>query len=509
VRPPLAPEDTKVRRWVLITATLGYALVILDVTAMNVVAPVIQRELDAPISLAQWVISAYTLFLAALLLLGGSLADRYGRRFILGTGGALFAAGSLGAALSPEAVPLIVSRAVQGTGSALMVPAGLGLIAAHYPALERGRAIGLWSGISGLVAVLGPLLGGILSDVASWRWLFLLYVPAGLLLVLLTILALPRAPVPLERRPLDLLGTALVTAGLFALVYALIRAGVQDLGDPLVLLGFALGAVLLVAFLFVENRSTMPIVKLGWFRDQDHAGAHLVTFLAFFALGAGMLFVPMRLLAIEDWRPAWAGAAMLPTLIMIGLFAPRFGSLMTRTGAKPLVIGGCLVAAAGYIVLAFAPVGVSYFAGLLWGLVLVGLGMAMLMAPLTVLVLATVEEPETARSAGLNNAFSRLGALFAIALAGLVALGAQGPVIAQGLDELGLDEEDQEAVWQARKDLAHAEPPDGLDDEETQEVTRLYQQGFLAGYRAVQGLMAAAAALGAVIAALLLSRKTG
>ncbi len=493
----------------LAVATLGYGLVILDVTAMNVVAPVIQRQMDAPVSLVQWVINAYTLFLASLLMLGGALADRYGRRRLLATGALVFAAASLLAGFAPDANVLIVARGVQGFGSALLVPAGLGLLAAHYPPDERGKAIGLWGGLSGLAAVLGPLTGGFLADWVSWRALFFLYVPLAFVVFFVTLLRLPAAPRPPDPRPLDLPGALLVTLGLLGVVYALIRAGAAGWADALVVTGLVAGVVFLAAFFFVQHRKKQPMLELGLFRERDHSGAQLVTFLVYFALAAGMLFVPMRLMTVEGWSAGWAGAAMLPTLVMIALTAPRFGALLPHFGARTLVTAGALVAASGYFIMGVPGPGTSYFAGIFWGLTLVGLGMGMIISPLTTTVLSTVASGETARAAGLNNAISRVGALFAIALAGVVALAAQGPVIAQGLDEMDLDPDEETAAWEARDDLAHATPPDGLDDEEHAALERLYAQGFLQAYRVVQWVMAASAVVGAIAAWVVLSPQAG
>lgn len=493
----------------LAVATVGYALVILDVTAMNVVAPVIQQQLDAPVSLVQWVINSYTLFLAALLMLGGALADRYGRRRLLAIGAITFAGASLAAGLAPDATFLIIARGVQGFGSALLVPAGLGLLAAHYPPAERGKAIGLWGGLSGLAAILGPLMGGFVSDWYSWRGLFFLYVPLALIVFFVALLRLPAAPRPPDPRPLDLPGAAWVTLGLLGVTYALIRAGVAGWADPRVASALVVGVLLLAAFFYVQHRKEKPMLELSVFRDRDHSGAQLVTFLIYFALAAGMLFVPMRLMTVDGWSAGWAGVAMLPTLVMIGLLAPRFGALLPRYGARLLVTVGALVAAIGYFLMGLPGPETSYFTGIFWGLTLVGLGMAMIISPLTTTVLSTVASGETARAAGLNNAISRLGALFAIALAGVIALAAQGPVIAQGLAEMELDGDEEQAAWEARTDLAHATAPEGLEPHERDRLQELYAEGFLQAYRVVQWLMAAAALLGALAAWVVLSPRAG
>ncbi|MBW3583139.1 MAG: MFS transporter [Euryarchaeota archaeon] len=492
------------RRWTLVVTVLASSLVIIDVTAMNVIVPDIQADLGATIGEMQWVIAAYTLFLSSVMLTGGALADRYGRRRLLGLGTVLFATASLAAGLAPGAVSLIVARAFQGLGGALLVPGSLSLLGAAYSGEDRGRAIGVWSGASALMAVIGPVAGGILADLASWRWLFFINVPLGILILVPLILRVPESRDEESAGRLDLTGAALATSGLAGITFGLIHAGSAGWLDPVVLGAFVAGILILGAFITHEKHTAHPMLPLRLFRHRDFSLSNLLTFFVYAALAAGMFFIPMRLILLEGYRPAYAGLAMLPVVLMIGLLSPGMGTLSARYGRIQLIAGPILVAI-GYGLLVLPGMHPSYWTGHLPGLLAIGLGMGLVAAPVANVVLSSVPKRHVGLASGVNNAVSRVSALFAIALSGTIALGAFGHFLAPALDDIALEQEERETAWQERVDLADAEPPQALDPHEAGQVTMAYDRAFLFAYRVVQGTMGAFAATGAAIA-LFLSR---
>lgn len=485
-------------RWVLLVTVLGSGLVIIDVTAMNVIAPGIQADLGTSVAAVQWVIEAYTLFLASVMLVGGALADRYGRRKVFGIGATGFALASLACGLAPDAPTLIVARALQGLAGSLMVPGSLALIGAHFERAQRGHAIGIWSGMSGLTAVLGPVLGGVLSDIGSWRWIFYLNVPIALGLLIPLVLYVPESRRPRTNDRLDIPGAILATGGLGALTYGIIQAGIEGWADATTLTGLALGLIGLLAFVQRERTTAAPMLPLGLFRNRNFAGANILTLFVYFALAAGMFFVPMRLIFLDGYSPSAAGFAMVPVILLISLLSPRFGALTDRFGARMLLTLGPATAAAGFLVLAAQGANATYWTGHVWGLSLVGLGMAMVIAPLTTTVLGSVPDDDVGVASGVNNAVSRLGALLAIAISGLVALAVFTHWLGAGLAVSDLTPAEQDAAWALRHDLAAADPPPALDEQAARTTEALYDTSFLAAYRAVQATMGISALIGAV-----------
>src|SRR5579883_321132 len=297
--------------WVLVATILGSSMAFIDGTVVNVALPVLQADLNASAAQVQWVVEAYALFLSALILVGGSLGDHFGRRRIFALGIMLFAASSMLCGLSPNITVLIFARAVQGIGGALLVPGSLAIISASFDSKQRGQAIGTWSGFTSITSAIGPVLGGWLVQYASWRWVFFINVPVAVIVLTILFWRVPESYGEETSRRLDYPGALLATLGLGGIVFGLIQAGSTGFGDPEVLVALAVGAIALVAFLTVEARSRAPMVPLSLFRSPTFSGANLLTLLLYAGLGGALFFVPFNLIRVQGYTPTEAGAATL------------------------------------------------------------------------------------------------------------------------------------------------------------------------------------------------------
>lgn len=490
------------KRWVLAAAILGSSLAFVDGTVVNVALPAIQRGLDATVYQAQWVIESYALLLAALLLVGGALGDRLGRRRVFLLGVVIFAAASVACALSRTVQQLVAARAVQGVGAALLVPGSLALISATFPEQERGRAFGTWAGFSGVTSAIGPLLGGYLVDRFSWAWAFAVNVPLAAI-----VLAITWKHVPESRREgpppaLDLPGAVLGTLGLGGLVFFFIEAPARGWGAAPVLLALALGIAALVGFLFVERRRSAPMLPLSLLRRRSFAGANLLTLLLYAALGGGLFFLPLNLVQVQGLSATAAGAALLPFVLVMFVLSRWAGGLVDRRGARLPLVAGPLIAGAGFALLALPGTGASYWSGFLPGIAVLGLGMAIAVAPLTTTVMNSVEPQDAGIASGVNNAFSRVAGVLGIAVFGALMAAAFEPRLRAGL--AGLPADAVAAVWQQRDKLAAIEVPSAMGAQAADVVRDSVQQAFVRGYRWIMvasALLAlASAAVGAATA---------
>jgi EmrB/QacA subfamily drug resistance transporter len=412
--------DSTAGRWVLAVAVLGSGLAFLDGTVVNVALPDIGRDLDASTSDLQWILNGYLLTLASLILLGGSLGDRLGRRRIFVFGVGLFTAASLLCAIAPNAELLIFARLLQGIGGALLTPGSLAMIEASFRPGDRARAIGAWSGLGGVATALGPLLGGYLVDAVSWRAIFLINLPLGIFVMTMATRHVPETRDPTASGRLDLGGATLVGLGLAGTTYALIEAPGKGAG-PLILLAAIGGVVALVAFLLVERRSANPMMPLDIFSSRQFSAANLVTFVVYAALG-GVFFLLVAFLQISlGYSAIAAGAASLPVTVLMLLLSARSGALAQRIGARiPLTVGP-LVIAAGLLLMTQIDPGDSYVSSVLPAVVVFGLGLTLVVAPVTATVLAAADSRHSGIASGINNAVSRVASLLAVAVLPLIA----------------------------------------------------------------------------------------
>ncbi|MEU0372117.1 MFS transporter [Streptomyces sp. NPDC006283] len=417
---------TATGRWVVLTTVLGSGMALLDSTVVNVALPRIGEDLDADMAVLQWTVNAYMLTLAALILLGGALGDRYGRRRIFVLGVVWFAVGSLLCGLAPNGGVLVAARALQGIGGALLTPGSLALIQASFDPDDRSRAVGLWSGLGGFGAAIGPFVGGWLVDGPGWRWVFLLNVPLALLCVPVAMRHVPESRDPKATGRFDVLGAFLGAAALGLVTYALIAATVWA-----GLLGAAVGVV----FVLVERRAAEPMLPLSIFASRQFTAVNVVTLCVYAAFGGFFFLVVLQLQVVAGYSALGAGTALLPTTLLMLLLSARSGELGERIGPRiPLTVGP-LLCAAGMMLTLRVGEDASYLTDVLPALLVMGLGMVALVAPLTATVLASVETGRAGIASGINNAAARAAGL--IAVAALPLLAGMGPEAYRSAAEFG------------------------------------------------------------------------
>lgn len=414
------PEPTiREKRLTLIACIAGSAIVFIDGTVVNVALPAIREDLGVGLAAQQWVIEAYLLTLASLLLIGGSLSDLFGRRRVFALGTALFGVTSAMCAAAPSAETLIAARALQGAAGALLVPSTLATIMAVFPEEERGRAIGSWTAWSGVSTVIGPLAGGALVDAASWRWIFALNIIPVAVTLYLVIRALPaQADVRLPHRHVDWQGAVLAGLGLAGPVFALIEQPNHGWGDPLVYVPLVGGIVLLGLFILQERRSPEPMMPLDLFRRRNFAAGNLATLAIYAGLGSGLFFTVLFLQETAGYEALEAGLALMPITILMFFLSSRFGALADRLGPRLFMGGGPIVGGAGLLMLLGLGSDPDYLTEVLPPMALFGLGLALTVAPLTATVLSDADQNHSGVASGVNNAVARVAGLLAIAAVG-------------------------------------------------------------------------------------------
>ncbi|CAM5536564.1 putative Multidrug resistance protein stp [Streptomyces afghaniensis 772] [Streptomyces afghaniensis] len=405
-------------RWILLTTVLGSSMALLDSTVVNIALPRIGRDLDADLAALQWTVNAYMVTLAGLILLGGALGDRFGRRKVFVVGVVWFAVASLLCGIAPNAGVLIAARALQGVGGALLTPGSLALIQASFHPDDRGRAVGLWSGFGGVGAAVGPFVGGWLVDGPGWRWVFLLNVPLALLCVPVALRHVPESGDQRVHGRFDVLGAVLGALALALVTYALIEAG----GDGAVVAVSAVaGLTAAVAFVVVERRRPDPMMPTDIFASRQFTAVNLVTLCVYAALGGFFFLAALQLQVVVGYSALAAGTALLPTTVLMLLLSARSGELADRIGPRiPLTVGP-LVCAAGMLLMLRVGPGASYVADVLPALMVLGLGMVTLVAPLTATVLGSVDVARAGLASGINNAAARAAGLVAVAALPLLA----------------------------------------------------------------------------------------
>jgi EmrB/QacA subfamily drug resistance transporter len=495
-------------RWSLVAAIAGSTMAFLDSTVVNVALPVVQRETGATVDQMQWVVEAYALMLSSLVLVGGALGDRLGRRRVFVAGVVAFALASAACARSPSPGVLVVARAAQGMGAALLVPGSLALISAAYPPAARGKAIGTWSATTAIAAAIGPVVGGWVVEHASWRWIFFFNVPVGGAVALLATRRVPDTRDESASGPLDVAGSLLAIAGLGAIVWGLLSApSAGGIGAPRTVVSLAAGFVALGGFVLVEQRAASPMVPLWLFRSRTFTGANVVTLLLYAALGAFFFFVPFDLIQVQRYTPPAAGAALLPFVVLLSALSPWAGGLVPRYGPRlPLVLGPS-VSTVGFALLAVHADGGPYFATFFPGVAVLGFGMGLTVAPLTTTVMGSVDERHAGVASGINNAVARAAGLLAIAALGVVLRSRFDHELDRALAALGFDDNALAAFAAERAKLAAAEVPSTLEPAKAASLRRALDEAFVAGFRALMWACSGLAALSSVASLVLVEGK--
>jgi EmrB/QacA subfamily drug resistance transporter len=412
--------DEKNRKWWTLTAVaFGLFMIMLDNTVVNVALPSIERDLHVSISSLEWIVTAYALTFAALLITGGKLGDLFGRRRIFVIGIAIFTLSSLACGFAPTAGFLIGARAVQGVGAALMNPASLSIITATFPPRERGQAIGIWAGVSAMALAIGPLVGGLIVDNINWNWIFFINVPVGVVGIVVSQLVIKESRDTSHEQSIDLPGLITSSAGLFALTYGLIEGNRHGWTSPEIVGLFSAAALLLVAFVVLEHRQRLPMLDLSLFRIGSFTGSNLVAMLVSLGMFGVFFFVSLYIQNILGWTPTQAGASFLPMTILIILVAPIAGKWSDRVGSRWLMGGGMTLVSISLLL--YQRVGLhSTFWTLLPAMLLGGVGMALTMSPMTAAAMSSVPVDKAGVGSGVLNSFRQLGGSLGIALMGAI-----------------------------------------------------------------------------------------
>lgn len=477
--------------WILAATILGSSMAFIDGTVVNVALPALQSDLHATLSDVQWVVESYALFLAALLLIGGSLGDLYGRRKTFAIGVGLFSAASAWCGLAPTMNQLILARAFQGVGGALLVPGSLALISAGFPEQERGRAIGTWSGFTSITAALGPVLGGWFIEHGSWRWVFFINVPIGVVVACLTLWKLPESRSDKPGLQFDWLGGLLAVTGFGGVVFALIQA------NPA---AAVVGAAALTALMYWETRAPSPMVPLQLFRSRNFACANLLTLFLYAALAGMLFFFPLDLIQVQGYSATQAGGALLPFILLMFLLSRWSGGLLDHYGARAPLVAGPLIAAAGFALFTRPGMGGSYWTSFFPPVITLGFGMAISVAPLTTTVMNAVDRSYVGAASGINNAVSRVAGLLAVAIFGALLSGVFQHSLERRLNTLNLSPSDRAQIEAQKSRLAAAETNDPR-------AHLAIAESFVSGYRAVLWVAVALAVASSVVGCWLIDER--
>ena len=497
------PCDKNIQSWVLAATILGSSMAMIDGSVVNVALPVLQDRLSATATQVQWIVEAYALFLAALILVGGSLGDLYGRRRIFASGVVLFAIASIGCGLSLTVNQLILARSLQGIGGALLVPGSLAIISASFSPEQRGKAIGTWSGFTAITSALGPVLGGWLVESASWRWIFFLNVPIALVVLAIVFWRVPESRNP-DAGGLDWRGAALATVGLGSLVYGLLESSHLGATHPIVLLTLGIGVAALIGLLLTEATVQFPMMPLKLFRASTFSGANLLTLLLYGGLGGVLFFFPFNLIQVQGYSATAAGAAFLPLILLMFLLSRWSGGLVSRYGAKRPLIVGPAIAALGFALFAVPEVGGSYWTTFFPAVLVLGLGMAISVAPLTTTVMGAVKTQQAGIASGINNAVSRTAGLMSIALLSPWVTAHFNASLDIRLAQLKIPAAIQQQLAPERIKLAGATIPAELAEAVRDSLKRAILESFVSSFRSIMWIAAGLAILSAIVAAVMI-----
>jgi EmrB/QacA subfamily drug resistance transporter len=497
---PDVPVPRESRRWILAATILGSSMAFIDSTAVNVALPALQSSLHATVVDIQWVVESYGLFLSALILIGGALGDSIGRRriFVLGVG--LFAAASILCGLSSSISQLIVARCIQGVGAAALVPSSLAIISASFDEQSRGRAIGTWSGFTSITSAIGPVIGGWLVEHASWHWVFFINVPLAAAVIGISLRHVPKSHKS-ESHKIDWLGALTVTLGLAGLVYGILESATSGWRNPWVAGSLILGLGLLILFIAIEKRAPAPMVPLSLFKSRAFSGTNLMTLFLYSALGIFIFLLPLNLIQIQRYGPAAAGASILPMILLSFSLSRWSGGLVARYGARLPLVAGPLITAAGFVLFALPSVGGNYWSTFFPAFVVLGTGMAVSVAPLTTVVMNSVDLERAGAASGINNAVARVAGVLAVAVLGIVMVYAFGLRLNGSLASLHLSSSILHDIQSNLVKLGDLAVPAGVDAQTAILIRTEIVQSFIFGFRVVMALCAGLAVASAAVAA--------
>lgn len=493
-------------KWIMISTILASSMAFIDGTALNVVLPSLQKNLQATGSDLFWILNAYLLMLASFILIGGAMGDRIGRKKVFMVGIAIFIAGSASCGFAPNVTFLVIFRLLQGIGGALMIPGSLSLISSSIDEKERGKAIGTWSAFTTVVTVGGPILGGALADAGLWRYIFFINIPIGF--IALIILGLRVKEIKDEEhstQSIDFPGAITIVLALATLTFGFLRIPAIGFNSPQVLVSLAAGLLLLLLFLYIERKSRFPMMPLKLFANATFTGANLLTFFLYAGLGAGMLFLSLNLVQVQGYSQLQSGLTFLPFTILMISIARFAGKLADKYGPRLFLITGPAIAGAGLMILSF--VKQTHGPGDYWttffpGILVFGAGMSFTVVPLTAAVMGSVSDHFSGTASGINNAITRIANVFANAIFGALAVLIFSGSLTHQIKDLPLRPADKIAVVKEAANLGNAQPPTHLTKANQLAVEKAYHTGFIHAYAIVMRISAVLGFLGAFMAVL-------
>ncbi len=497
------PLNSAAGKWIMSAGILASAMAFIDSTALNVILPSLQQNLNARGTDLFWILNAYLLMLAAFILLGGTLGDKLGRKKIFMIGIAVFMAGSVACGFAGSVWLLIIFRAVQGLGGALMIPGSLSVISTSFSDEERGKAIGTWSAITTMVTVGGPILGGALADNGLWRFIFFINVPIGIISLLILWFRVKESSDNEADRTLDVPGSVTIVLGLASVTFGFLRIPALGLVNWQVLVSLLVGTALLLMFILIERKSRHPLMPLSLFNNATFTGANLLTFFLYAGLGAGILFLTLNMVQVQKYTQLQAGFTLLPFTILMIVFARFAGSLADKFGPRWLLITGPAVAATGLLMLSFVEQtsgAVDYWSSFFPGILIFGLGMSFTVAPLTTTVMGAVANHFSGRASGVNNAITRIAGVFANAIFGALAIIFFTTHLEQSVVHLHLSDRQTNIVVAQAADLGNATVPSTLSPQIRVQVNEAFKDSFIAAYATVMRICSLLAFMGAAMA---------
>ena len=498
--------------WTLVGTILASSMAFIDSSALNVVLSNLQSDFGASGAQLLWIVNAYLLMLAALILTGGALGDRFGRKRIFSMGIALFAVASLACGLAPTIELLLAGRVIQGIGGALMVPGSLAIITATFKRRRRGWAIGIWSAASTLTTMAGPAIGGVFASLGVWRLVFFINVPLAVV-ALFALMHVPETRDETATGHFDVAGTLLVVLGLFGVTFGAIglgnRSGAEG-ANPVDVLSLVGGVIALALFIVVEMRSAHPMMPLSIFRSRTFVGTNVMCVFLYGALSGTLFFFPLNLIQIQGYNPALAGLANLPFSIVLAILSPMMGRLADRVGPRVLLTVGPSVVALGFILLALPGITsgpVAYWWTYFPGILVIGVGMGITVAPLTTAVMSSAPSEHSGLASGVNNAVTRSAQVLALAILGAVAIFTFSSALQTRADTLPLSPQQRATLVADAGKLGETPPPPGLDQQAASQVTAAVQESFVNTFRLLSIISAGMALLSAALAWLLVGSQ--
>jgi EmrB/QacA subfamily drug resistance transporter len=498
-------------KWIMVSAILASAMAFIDGTALNVVLPALQKSLNATGTDLFWLLNAYLLMLASLILVGGSLGDKLGRKKIFMLGIFIFILGSAACGFAPTVFLLIIFRMIQGVGGALMIPGSLSLISSSINENERGKAIGTWSAITTVVTMGGPILGGTLADAGLWRYIFFINVPIGVIALIILVFKVKESRDEDADKAVDIAGAASIALSLALLTFGFLRIPALGFKSPQIYLTLLGGVTLLIAFLVIERKSKHPMMPLHLFSNPVFTGVNLLTFFLYAGLGAGMLFLSLNLVQAQGYSQLQSGLTFLPFTVLMVTIARFAGGLADKYGPRLLLIIGPATAGTGLLLLSFIKqtAGPSeYWTTFFPGIIVFGLGMSLTVAPLTATVMTSVSNHLSGTASGVNNALTRISNVFANAIFGALAVLLFAGALQGKIQSIPLNANVKQAVVSEAANLGNAKVPKDINPQYKKAISNSYRESFIHAYSGIMKISAGLAFLGALMTVIFIRNKT-